>query len=198
MTEFVGADGSIAAHYEYDPYGNVTVQAGDVAASNPFRFSTKYADDETALLYYGYRFYSLQIGRWLSRDPMDNLTILLPSSSSLITELYGQIPLFSKEGKELKGLNSNETKGISQTYVFCINNPQSYMDPDGQWAILVARTATIGMALSEIAKAGIYAHYYMKCMDGVREFNKKHPCTPDDGRLCNELKQPGRSCRSTA
>ena len=31
--------------------------------------STKYFDDETELVYYGYRFYSPELGRWLSRDP---------------------------------------------------------------------------------------------------------------------------------
>ena len=40
-----------------------------MAKSNPFRFSTKYQDDESELLYYGYRFYNASTGRWLSRDP---------------------------------------------------------------------------------------------------------------------------------
>ncbi len=33
-------------------------------------FSTKYYDWETGLYYYGYRYYSPTIGRWLSRDPI--------------------------------------------------------------------------------------------------------------------------------
>ena len=37
----------------------------------PFRFSTKYQDAETGLLYYGYRFYDPITGRWLSRDPIE-------------------------------------------------------------------------------------------------------------------------------
>jgi len=40
-----------------------------MAGQNPFRFSTKYTDDETGLLYYGYRYYNPSIGRWISRDP---------------------------------------------------------------------------------------------------------------------------------
>jgi RHS repeat-associated protein len=39
-----------------------------MAKANPFRFSTKYQDDETDLLYYGYRYYSPPTGRWLHRD----------------------------------------------------------------------------------------------------------------------------------
>ena len=32
--------------------------------------STKYTDEESGLLYYGYRYYSSQLGRWVSRDPL--------------------------------------------------------------------------------------------------------------------------------
>jgi RHS repeat-associated protein len=42
-----------------------------MANANPFRFSTKYTDNETGLLYYGYRYYQPQTGRWLSRDPIE-------------------------------------------------------------------------------------------------------------------------------
>ena len=36
----------------------------------PFRFSTKYQDEETGLLYYSYRYYQPSTGRWPSRDPI--------------------------------------------------------------------------------------------------------------------------------
>ena len=41
-----------------------------MARANPFRFSTKYQDDESDLVYYGYRYYGASAGRWLSRDPI--------------------------------------------------------------------------------------------------------------------------------
>jgi len=41
-----------------------------MATANPFRFSTKYQDDETGLLYYGYRYCDPNTGRWNSRDPI--------------------------------------------------------------------------------------------------------------------------------
>jgi RHS repeat-associated protein len=40
-----------------------------MSTPSPFRFSTKYQDDETDLLYYGYRYYDASTGQWLSRDP---------------------------------------------------------------------------------------------------------------------------------
>jgi RHS repeat-associated protein len=35
-----------------------------------YRFSSEYFDTETGLVYYNYRYYSLELGRWLSRDPI--------------------------------------------------------------------------------------------------------------------------------
>jgi len=64
------ATGGVAAHYEYNPFGGVLVASGPLADSNPFRFSTKYEDAETSLLYYGFRYCSPGLGRWLSRDPI--------------------------------------------------------------------------------------------------------------------------------
>ncbi|MCP4113093.1 MAG: RHS repeat-associated core domain-containing protein [Desulfobacteraceae bacterium] len=64
------ADGSIAAHYEYDPFGNIIKAEGEYRDSNPYRFSTKYFDAETGFLYYGFRHYSPELGRWLNRDPI--------------------------------------------------------------------------------------------------------------------------------
>ncbi|MFN2124605.1 MAG: RHS repeat domain-containing protein [Candidatus Promineifilaceae bacterium] len=67
------ADGSIAARYEYDPYGNLTDLGGAYADANAYRFSTKYFDDEVELYYYGYRYYSADLGRWLNRDPLEGI-----------------------------------------------------------------------------------------------------------------------------
>jgi len=56
--------------YVYDPYGNVLSVMPPSLRDHKFRFSTKYCDDETGLCYYGYRFYSPGLGRWLGRDPL--------------------------------------------------------------------------------------------------------------------------------
>ena len=66
---------SIAARYEYDPYGNpIPIPQppgpGPYADLNPIRFSTKWFDFETGLGYWGYRYYSPRLGRWISRDPI--------------------------------------------------------------------------------------------------------------------------------
>lgn len=63
--------GQPSARYEYAPFGEPLRVTGDAALLNPFRFSTKYTDDETGLLYYGYRYYSPTLAKWLSRDPLE-------------------------------------------------------------------------------------------------------------------------------
>jgi RHS repeat-associated protein len=66
------ATGAEAARYEYGPFGEPIRQTGDMADANPFRFSTKFTDEETGMLYYGYRSYNPATGRWLSKDPLRN------------------------------------------------------------------------------------------------------------------------------
>ena len=48
--------GSCRAVYQFGPFGELLRATGPMAMVNPFRFSTKYQDDETGLLYYGYRY----------------------------------------------------------------------------------------------------------------------------------------------
>jgi RHS repeat-associated protein len=70
VTDLVDTNGTIVAHYEYDAFGNTTVKTGTLADANPFRFSTKYLDEEPNLYYYGARSYNPELGRWPSRDPI--------------------------------------------------------------------------------------------------------------------------------
>ena len=104
VSEVIAADGTLAAHYEYAPFGAVMVQCGTSAATNPWRFSSEYAEDDTAVVYYNYRYYEPMMGRWLSRDPyarsldmnryemcfneMPNLVDVLGLWSSVIVETH--------------------------------------------------------------------------------------------------------------
>jgi RHS repeat-associated protein len=63
------ASGALSASYQYGPFGEDLGSAGAMARENPFRFSTKYVDNETGLIYYGMRYYQPATGRWISRDP---------------------------------------------------------------------------------------------------------------------------------
>jgi len=64
------ADATLAAQYEYGPFGELLRATGPMAKANFLRFSTKYHDDESDLLYFGYRYYDANKGRWNTRDPV--------------------------------------------------------------------------------------------------------------------------------
>jgi len=71
-------DGNLVAAFEYGPFGETIVeQFFDEAArtalggSGRFGFSTKMTDLNTGLIYYGYRY--LNDGRWLNRDPLQEI-----------------------------------------------------------------------------------------------------------------------------
>ena len=92
-----GSTGAVVAHYEYDPFGTTLTASGTAADANPFRFSTKYTDDETDLVYYGYRFYSPYLGRWLNRDFMGenggvNLYLFNKNASMNFYDAFGLYP----------------------------------------------------------------------------------------------------------
>src|SRR6266540_5585466 len=66
-------NGAVAAQYEYGPFGEILRATGPLASVNPFLFSTKFYDWETGFYYYGYRYYDAATGRWLSKDPIEEL-----------------------------------------------------------------------------------------------------------------------------
>jgi RHS repeat-associated protein len=65
-----GGTGAITARYESGPFAEPIRTVGAMAKKIPFRFSTKYTDNESGLIYYGYRYYNPSTGRWNSRDPL--------------------------------------------------------------------------------------------------------------------------------
>jgi RHS repeat-associated protein len=91
------SDQSISARYEYGPFGESLV-AEEIGVSNPFRFSTKFQDKETGLYYYGFRYYSPETGRWLSRDPIEeqgghNLYSFVSNDPVVKFDLLGMVEL---------------------------------------------------------------------------------------------------------
>ncbi len=89
------------------PFGEVLRKTGAMAKANPFRFSSKYQDDETDLVYYGYRYYNASTGRWLSRDPIEELRHWL--------------------WKDRPGLSTE----MENCYRFVGNNPVQHLDATG-------------------------------------------------------------------
>ncbi|WOO43034.1 RHS repeat-associated core domain-containing protein [Rubellicoccus peritrichatus] len=70
VTGLIKTDDTVAASYSYDPFGNVLSSSVGLGQTNPYQFSTKEYEKDWDLNYYLYRFYSPELGRWLSRDPI--------------------------------------------------------------------------------------------------------------------------------
>lgn len=73
ITAYCSSSGSVVAERNYSPFGQMISARSD---NDPlfrrlhFWFSTKYLDLETGLYYFGGRFYSPFLCRWLNRDPI--------------------------------------------------------------------------------------------------------------------------------
>ena len=67
ITEYVSADGTIVAHREYDSVGVTIIATGNANAYSHW-FSTKPWCNVTGLSEYKARKYNSNVGRWLSRD----------------------------------------------------------------------------------------------------------------------------------
>ena len=96
VMSLIDAAGTKVAEYVYDPFGRLLSSTGELAEINPFRFSSEYHDDETGLVYYNYRYYSPELGRWISRDPIEeeggvNLYAMVENSPVNKIDLYGNI-----------------------------------------------------------------------------------------------------------
>jgi len=66
------ADGELLTHEEYHPYGTTAFRQSSGAsgfAPKRYRYTGKERDNETALYYYGARYYPPWLGRWTAPDP---------------------------------------------------------------------------------------------------------------------------------
>lgn len=69
------SDGDVSGDYEYDPFGKPAGLKADYRLDRGYQFSSKPFHSEIELSYFGYRFYSSKVGRWLSRDPYESYNL---------------------------------------------------------------------------------------------------------------------------
>ena len=96
------AQGNVVAEYTYDAFGKLIASSGPMADVFSFRYSTKYFDPETGFYYYGYRYYSPELMRWITRDPIGeeggvNLYAMCGNSITWQIDYLGLIDVFWRE-----------------------------------------------------------------------------------------------------
>ena len=67
VCELYKNNGTIATAYTYTPFGQATAVG---TTTQPLGWSSEFMDGELDLVYYNYRHYNPQDGRWINRDPI--------------------------------------------------------------------------------------------------------------------------------
>ena len=130
----VAQSGTINARFVYAPFGELleTTNAGRASQGTPVhkrRFNDKYEDDLGGLTYYGARYYDKVLLGWTQADP-----------------LYLRAP----------DLASRSTPRRSQTFMFSLNNPNRYLDPDGLDANIRIHAGDLSSYRSEKERSDSY------------------------------------------
>jgi RHS repeat-associated protein len=67
----IDENGNVIAAWGYSAFGEVVQSTGWSSGGwSPFRFASKFYDEETQLCQYNHRYYSPRLGRFISRDPI--------------------------------------------------------------------------------------------------------------------------------
>ena len=68
VVKLVTASGDVVANYEYDAWGNILSQSGEMASINPLRYRGYYYDSETGFYYLQSRYYDPVNRRFINAD----------------------------------------------------------------------------------------------------------------------------------
>ena len=104
---FISSDNS----YTYDSFGNILFETGTL--DNHSQYTGREYDAETGLYYYRARYYDPQIGRFITLDPIQELTYLINGIKP-----YNSLVLINKAERP-------------SHYMYVDNNPISFTDPLG-------------------------------------------------------------------
>lgn len=112
ITEYVTTNGTTAAHYEYDPYGNITFTSGPRSGIFSHRYSTKPFEVETGLIHYELRAYSPHFGRFISCDPVKeagglNLYVFCRNSPASLIDSLGLAPCGEEKERDWDKWNAD-------------------------------------------------------------------------------------------
>ncbi len=175
------SDGTAGANYEFGPFGEALRATGPMAKANHFRFSTKYQDDETDLVYYGYGYYSPSTGRWVSRDPLSDLAF------------YNNYTAAISDPERLSYVHS---QSLNNPYLALLNDAVGHSDPDG------AVPALLIFGVGRVISSGILACYNCshcyKCLKTAKDYGERaaNGMEPDRYFAWVAAAKPGSECMS--
>lgn len=113
ITNTQGAATDEDSYYPFGASRTTQRTAGLSSGSNRYHFDGKESDQESGLYYFGTRYYSSAFGRYVSADQKETYARQLANPQSL------------------------------NSYAFVLNNPLSFLDPDGREAVSITLRAFI-------------------------------------------------------
>ena len=123
-TSIVDNSGAVVERYRFSAFGLRSVMAPDFSAritsdyAWDFAFKGQFLDLDTGYYNYGYRYYSPELGRWLSRDPIGedggmNLYVFTENAPQNLLDAYGLI------STKVDYVVFNNASGFEIDYEFC-------------------------------------------------------------------------------
>ena len=131
VVDVIDSSDSVIAHYQYDPFGNKVTSTGSYA-SQPYQWSTKEFSSSTDLVYYLFRFYNPNNGRWLNRDPIGE---------------EGGVNLYGIASNN--AVNQTDTWGLEFIWTSRWDTPQNIFAQFHVWAY-TGNPDSSGLALPEV------------------------------------------------
>jgi RHS repeat-associated protein len=165
ITTLIDGSQSVVANYRYDPFGNTLLQSGTLADANVYRFSSKEVHTNSAMYYYGYRFYDPELQRWINRDPyadMSSLAALGPDtepqrvSIADVLNTLSPKPFEMRDGPNIQAFLFNQALSLVDPWgLDCWDDFENCMNPSTICAGAIGGVAgAVGTAVGGFAGAG--------------------------------------------
>lgn len=133
VREMCNSAGSAVYQQTFDPYGQSTALVSTTPAD--FGYSEYYAHSRSGLCLTKYRAYNQGLGRWITRDPLGDVTSqrLVLASESSNSEMSSTLPNYAVitfPGRQ-SSPSSKASFAQSNYYFYCLNSPILYTDQLG-------------------------------------------------------------------
>ncbi len=85
ITSLTDSNGDIVAIYDYDVFGTILEDTGGIV--NPYGFTGREYDNKTKLYYFRARNYDPEVGRFISKDPLDSTNLYSYVNNNPVNQL---------------------------------------------------------------------------------------------------------------